>query len=60
MSKDISTPDYYYLQTRVACKYDISDNHAGCYIMHYPQSDICARCKIAQKCKEIFEKESNE
>lgn len=59
MSKDISTPDYYYLQTRLACKYDISDNHAGCYITHY-HSGVCLKCRRAGECYNIHENEREE
>lgn len=57
MTKDISIPEYYIQQRKIAETYDISDSHAGCYITHYPSSRVCARCNHAFKCEEIFEKE---
>ena len=59
MSKDVSTPDYYYLQTRLACKYNIADNHAGCYITHY-YCDLCKNCKYSGKCYNIHEEEKHD
>lgn len=57
MSKDISTPEYYAEQRRIADTYKVSDNHAGCYITHFPASRVCVRCPHARTCEEICEKE---
>lgn len=57
MSKDISIPDYYTNQRRLADTYGIADHHAGCYIYHFPGSQVCVKCPYNKKCTEILEKE---
>ena len=56
MSKDISTPEYYIQQRIIAETYGITDNHAGCYITHYP-CDLCVDCPKAARCIGIRESE---
>ena len=47
---------------RLASTYGITDTHAGCYMCNYEDKFICHEynngCESVDKCKEIFEKES--
>ena len=57
MNKDISISEYYAEQRRIADTYDISDNHAGCYVCKFPTPWLCAQCPRGEECEEIFKKE---
>lgn len=57
MSQKLSIQDYYYQQKRIAETYDVNDHHAGCYISHYPDEDLCGKCKHANRCVEIHRQE---
>ena len=56
MSEKTSIQDYYYNQRRIAERYGVTDNHAGCYVTHY-YSEICTKCKHSGKCYNIHEEE---
>ena len=57
MSEKLSIQDYYYQQKRIAETYNISDSHAGCYITHYPNINLCGMCKKAELCRGIHKQE---
>ena len=59
MSQKLSIQEYYYQQKRIAETYDVNDHHAGCYISHYPDERVCARCAHLKKCIEIWNKDRN-
>lgn len=57
MQRNISTPDYYANQRKIADTYGVNDNLAGCHVCHYPDSDLCGRCKKVKICQGIYEQE---
>ena len=57
MANKLSIQEYYYQQRRIAETYGVSDNHAGCYVCKYPGHAVCFKCRDAEKCQEILEKE---
>lgn len=60
MAKNISIPDYYSEQNRIANTYNVTDNLAGCYICNFPDHRLCTKCLHAEKCENICEKECKE
>lgn len=59
MSQKLSIQDYYYQQKRIAETYNVNDHHAGCYISHYPDERVCARCIHVKKCMKIRQQEKD-
>lgn len=59
MKRQFSMPEYYQFQGMLAKKYNIADHHAGCHIIHYGVSDLCAMCTHAEECARIFEQEKD-
>lgn len=59
MANKLSIQEYYYQQRRIAETYGIHDNHAGCYIAHYPNEDLCGQCKHVKSCMKIRQQEND-
>lgn len=60
MNKEVSIPDYYTNQRRIADRYGVQDHLAGCYIYHFPGSRVCVKCPYVHTCEKIFEQEMKE
>lgn len=53
MNRQLSMPEYYKLQGMLAERHNIEEFHAGCYITHYPDNNLCNRCTRLKQCEQI-------
>lgn len=59
MNRQFSKPKYYKIQGMLANKHNITEHHAGCHIVHYPDGYLCRRCTRSEECANIFMKEKD-
>lgn len=48
------------LKNRFMRTYDMTDVHAGCYIVNYRVQYLCSGCPGLDKCEQVYSAESEE